>query len=163
MQIIADCVHKVSSANFITIADAKSGFWQIEIAQEDRWKSAFITHHGVWLWKRMPFGLQNAPATFVRLMHILLHPIRDSSDAYMDDAWTISNDFESHLVDLRKFLTVVRDSGLTLNISKCKFAQMQVPFVGYIVGEANFTLIQQKQMLYHVWCCHKPRKTLDML
>ena len=139
MQIISDCIHRVSQAKFITISDAKSGFWQVEIAPEDRWKTAFVTHHGEWQWKRMPFGLRNAPGTFVRLMHILLHPIRDSSDAYMDDAWTISDDFESHLIDLRKFLTVIRDSGLTLSIAKCKFAQMQVRFVGYIVGGGKFS------------------------
>ena len=138
MQIIADCVHKVSRANYISICDAKSGFWQIEIAPEDRWKSAFVTHHGIWQWKRMPFGLRNAPSTFVRLMHVILHPIRDSSDAYMDDAWTISGDFGSHLVHLRKFLTVTKEVGLTLNIVKCKFAQLQVPFVGYIVGNGRF-------------------------
>ena len=68
-------------------------------------------------------------------MRIILHPIRD---AYMDDAWTISDDFESHLVHLRKFLTVIKKSGLTLSIAKCKFAQRQVPFVGYIVGSGKF-------------------------
>jgi len=52
MQIVADCVHKVSRAKFISICDAKSGLWQVEIAPEDRWKSAFVTHHGVWQWKR---------------------------------------------------------------------------------------------------------------
>jgi len=88
-----------------------------------------VTHHGVWQWKRMPFGFRNAPGTFVSLMHIIhiLHPIRESSDAYMDDAWTISGDFDSHLVHLRKFLTAVKESGLILNIAKCKFAQLQVP------------------------------------
>ena len=65
----------------------------MEIAPEDPWKSAFVTHHGFWQWKRMPSGLRNAPGTFVRLMHAILHPICDSSDAYMDDAWTISDDF----------------------------------------------------------------------
>ena len=103
-----------------------------------RWKSAFVTHHGVWQWKRMPSGLRNAPGTFVRLMRAILHPICDSSDAYMDDAWTISDDFESHLVHLRNFLTAIKEAGLTLNIAKCKFAQLQVPFVGYVVGNGNF-------------------------
>ena len=74
MQIISDCIHRVSRAKFITISDPKSGFWQVEITPEDRWKTAFVTHHGEWQWKRMPLGLRNAPATFVRLMHILLHP-----------------------------------------------------------------------------------------
>ena len=74
----------------------------------------------------------------MRLMQTILYPIRDTSDAYMDDAWTMSDDFASHLCHLRKFITVVLDSGLTLSLAKCKFAQRQVPFVGFIVGDGCF-------------------------
>ena len=138
MPILIDCVHKVSRANYISICDAKSGFWQLLIKPEHRWKAAFVTHHGVWQWKRMPFGLRNAPGTFVRLMRNILHPIRDSSESYIDDSYTFSSNFDLHCEHLRRFLTVVRDSGLTLNLSKCHFAQTQVPFVGYVVGGGHF-------------------------
>ena len=74
MQIISDYIHRVPRAKFITISDQKCGFWQVVIVPEHRWKTAFVTHHGEWQWKRMLFGLRNGPATFVRLMHILLHP-----------------------------------------------------------------------------------------
>jgi len=86
----------------------------------------------------MPFGLRNAPGTFVRLMRTSLHPIRDSSEAYIDDSYTFSCDFDLHCKHLRKFLTVFRNAGLTLNLSKSHFAQTRVPFVGYIVGEGRF-------------------------
>jgi len=138
MPILVDCVHKVSRANFISICDAKAGFWQLLIKPEHRWKAAFVTHHGVWQWKRMPFGLRNAPGTFVRLMRTLLHPIRDSSEAYIDDTYTFSSDFDFHCEHLRKFLTVIRKSGLTLNLLKCHFAQTRVPFVGFVVGGGRF-------------------------
>ena len=75
----------------------------------------------------MLFGLKNASGTFVRLMRSILHPIRDSSEAYIDDSYTISSDFDSHCLDVRKFLSVVRDAGLTLNLSKCQFAHMHKP------------------------------------
>jgi len=114
MLILMDCVHKVSKANFITICDAKSGFWQLLIKPEDRWKCAFVTHHGVWQWKRMPFRLKNAPGTFVRLMRFLLHSIRDFSEAYIDDSYTFSSCFDLHITLLIQFLSVVRDAGLTL-------------------------------------------------
>jgi len=86
----------------------------------------------------MPFGLRNAPSTFVRLMQTILYPIRETSDAYIDDACTMSKDFQSHLLHLRKFLTVIRDAGLTLSLAKCKFAQTRVHFVGFIVGNGEF-------------------------
>jgi len=66
MKLLSECVYKVAQAKFISICDAKSGFWQLLVRPDDRWKCAFVTHHGVWTWKRMPFGLQNAPATFVK-------------------------------------------------------------------------------------------------
>jgi len=93
MKILTDCVYRVSSASCISICDTKSGFEQVLIKPEDRWKSAFVTHHGVWQWRRMAFGLRNAPSTFVRLMQTILYPIRETSDAYIDDAWTMSKDF----------------------------------------------------------------------
>jgi len=136
--ILMDCVHKVSIANFITICDAKSGFWQLLIKPEDRWKCAFVTHHGVWQWKRMSFGLKNAPGTFVRLMRFLLHSIRDFLEAYIDDSYTFSSCFDLHMTHLRQFLSVVRDAGLTLNFAKCQFAQSSVLFVKYIVGSGQF-------------------------
>jgi len=71
-------------------------------------------------------------------MQSILYPIRETSDAYMDDAWTMSEDFQSHLVHLRKFLTIIREAGLTLSLAKCKFAQTRIPFVGFIVGNGEF-------------------------
>jgi len=86
----------------------------------------------------MPFGLKNAPGTFVRLMRFLLHSIRDFSEAYIDHSYTFSSCFDLHMTHLRQFFSVVRDAGLTLNFAKCQYAQSSVPFVGYIVGSGQF-------------------------
>jgi len=77
----------------------------------------------VWEWTKMPFGLTSAGNTFVRVVQTILHPIRDFSDSYVDDLSTFSDDFSGHLDHLRQFLTVVRSSGLTLNLKKCSFAK----------------------------------------
>jgi len=76
MKILTDCVHKVSSAMYISICDAKSGLWQVLIKPEHRWMSAFVTHHGVWQWRRMPFGLQKSPSTLCKAhaVHSLSNP-----------------------------------------------------------------------------------------
>ena len=137
MKLLSECVYKVAQAKFISICDAKSGFWQLLVRPEDRWKCAFVTHHGVWTWKRMPFGLRNAPATFVKAMRKVLFPIRDHSDAYIDDAYTISNSFSDHLEHLRAFLSVIKNAGLTLSLNKCKFAQTTTKFVGFLVGNGT--------------------------
>jgi len=54
---------KMGSANHISLFDAKSGYWQIPVAEEDQWKTVFVTHDGLHEWTRMPFRLRNAEAT----------------------------------------------------------------------------------------------------
>ena len=56
------------------------------------------------------------------------------SDAYVDDLSTFSDDFDSHLCDLRRFLTVIRSCGFTLNLKKCSFAKQEIKYLGHIIG-----------------------------
>ena len=63
-----------------------SGYWQVEVAEQDRDKTAFRTQEGLFEFKVMPFGLCNAPATFQRLMNLVLASIQCSEClVYLDD------------------------------------------------------------------------------
>ena len=53
---------------YSTSIDLASGYWQVEVAEEDKEKTAFVTKYGLFEYNVMPFGLCNAPATFQRLM-----------------------------------------------------------------------------------------------
>ena len=52
---------------------------QVPVREQDRWLTAFVTHDGLYEWVRMPFGLKNAGATFVRAVRSVLQPINDFS------------------------------------------------------------------------------------
>lgn len=71
-----DCIDTLGDASIFTTLDANSGYWQVRIAEEDKPKTAFTCHAGFWEFNRMPFGLTNAPATFQRVLDIVLAKYR---------------------------------------------------------------------------------------
>ncbi|GFV53604.1 retrovirus-related Pol polyprotein from transposon opus [Trichonephila clavipes] len=90
---------------FFSSMDLRSGYWQIEIDEADREKTAFITPEGLYEFKVMPFGLCNAPATFERMMDNLLRHFKWTMClCYLDDIIVFSETFEDHLIRLRLVL-----------------------------------------------------------
>ena len=74
--------------------DLQSGFWQIEVAPESREKTAFITTDGLWQFIKMPFGLCNSPATFQRMMDIVLAGLKwVTCFIYLDDVVVFARSF----------------------------------------------------------------------
>jgi len=107
MSMINETLSKIGSSRTISSFDAKSGYWQIPVTEEDRWLTAFITHSGLYEWVRMPFKLDNAGATFVRAVRNVLQPIFDFSESYADDIGVSSDDWVQHLNHVRRFLGIV--------------------------------------------------------
>ncbi|KAG1137458.1 hypothetical protein G6F37_011201 [Rhizopus arrhizus] len=109
-------------------------YWQIEVDEEAKPKSAFICRSGLYEFVRMPFGLTNAPATMQRLMDSVLAGLKwQICLVYLDDIICYSPSFEQHLVDLRSVLLRLRAASLTANLKKCKFASNRISFLGYVI------------------------------
>ncbi|GFW17478.1 hypothetical protein TNCV_2650361 [Trichonephila clavipes] len=105
---------------FFSSMDLRSGYWQIEIDEADREKTAFITPEGLYEFKVMPFGLCNAPATFERMMDNLLRHFKWTMClCYLDDIIVFSETFDDHLIRLRLVLKCLQEAGLKLNSKKC--------------------------------------------
>ena len=85
----------------------------------------------------MPFGLHSAPATFMRMMNHLLSGYKSFVNPYFDDVPVFSEDWEDHLVHLRKVFTCLKDANLSLKSSKCRFGYTQTQHLGHVIGEGK--------------------------
>ena len=118
--------------------DLLSGFWQVMIKPEHRHKTAVITARGLYEYVVMAFGLCNAPATFQRLMDAVVLPeYREFIQTYIDDVLTHSLTFEDHLKHLDKTLSLFQKNTLMVKLSKCKFAQTEVKFLGHVISQGT--------------------------
>ena len=132
---IDETLDSLGGALFFTTLDLASGYWQLLMAEKDRAKTAFSSNGGHFEFKVMPFGLTNAPATFQRLMDVVLRGLTlDSCLVYLDDVLVHSRTFEEHLCHLRAVFERLRKAGLKLRTEKCQFVRSEVPYLGHIVS-----------------------------
>lgn len=88
--------------------DLTRGYNNVKIAQQDRFKTAFITNVGLWECVRMPFGLKNAPAVFQRYMEIIISDCSDFTKVYFDDILLYSDSKRQHISHLEKFFKTAK-------------------------------------------------------
>eukprot|EP00731_Ephydatia_muelleri_P036277 Em0229g3a len=116
---IDDTLGTLGGSKFFTTMDLASGYWQVEMAPEDRPKTAFSTPEGLYQFRVMPFGLCNAPATFQRLMDRVLGTLKWSSClVYFDDIIVVGSSFGDHLRHIASVLMKLREAGLKLKPTK---------------------------------------------
>ncbi|GBL98739.1 Transposon Ty3-I Gag-Pol polyprotein [Araneus ventricosus] len=131
-----DALDSLSGASLFSTMDLKSGYWQIEVDERDREKTAFITPDGLYQFRVIPFGLCNASATFERLMNSLLKGMKwKHCLCYLDDVIVYAAIFEEHLRRLSMVLQCIRSAGLTLNHEKCFFSQSRLKILGHLVDK----------------------------
>src|SRR6185437_3888239 len=129
---------RLRKAKFITIMDLKSGYFQIPIKKEHRHLTAFRTDGGLYEYLFMAQGLCNAPSTFQRIMDKVLGPCKyEFAFAYLDDIIIFSETWEEHVKHVSAVLERLQQFNLSVSLSKCKFAQHQVKFLGHIVGNGE--------------------------
>lgn len=135
---IDTCLDTLSGSIWFSTFDLRSGFHQVAVDPRDRNKTAFICHRGSFRFPRMPFGLCNAPATFQRLMDLVIAGLNyETCLVYLDDIIVFSKDTQSHLERLEKLLLRLREANLKLKPSKCHLLQQKVSFLGFVVSKAG--------------------------
>jgi transposase InsO family protein len=147
-----DIFNKIGRSSLFTTMDLMSGYWQVMIKPEHRHKTAFITSRGLYEFVVMAFGLCNAPGTFQRLMDEIIRPeYRDFIQTYIDDIIVHSSTFDDHLKHLRTLHQTLRKYQLTVKLTKCKFAQASVKFLGHIVSKGQLQPNPEKVSAIERW------------
>ena len=132
---IEDILASLGEAKRFTSLDLASGYWQIELDESAREKSAFTTHRGLYEFTRMPFGLCNAPATFQRVMQQVLAGVEwDSVFSFIDDLLVASKTFSEHLNHLREVLQRLRAANLRLETRKCSLLREETTYLGHVIS-----------------------------
>ena len=149
---IDDTLDTLSGSQWFSTLDLLSGYWQVEVAEGDRQKTAFTTHEGLFEFKVMPFGLCNAPATFQRLMDLILAGVQWSRClVYLDDIIIIGRDFSEHLQNLAVVLQKLREAGLRLKPSKCALCREAVSYLGHVVSREGVATDPAKASRVSSW------------
>ncbi|GBM19385.1 Retrovirus-related Pol polyprotein from transposon 412 [Araneus ventricosus] len=112
-------LHDTKSTAFMSTLDLKTGYHQIEVNPDDKDKTAFVCPFGMFRYKRMPFALKNAPATFQRLMDQFRNGLPTVNIlVYLDDIVVLSETFEQHIQDLKMVFDRLRKFKLCVNREK---------------------------------------------
>lgn len=142
----------LAGSKWFSVLDLKSGYYQIEMEESDKQKTAFVCPLGFWEFNRMPQGITNAPSTFQRLMEKCVGEMNLKEVlVFIDDLIIFSSSLEEHEQRLKRVLQRLRDYGLKLAPEKCKFFQTSVRYLGHVVSERGVETDPDKVKALTTW------------
>ncbi|XP_054807358.1 uncharacterized protein LOC129309679 [Prosopis cineraria] len=145
LPFIDQMLEKLAGKSHYCFLDGFSGYFQICIAPEDQEKTTFTCPFGTFAYRRMPFGLCNAPATFQRCMMSIFADLLDYCiEVFMDDFTVYGDSFDECLVNLDKVLERCIEKNLVLNFEKCHFMVRQGIVLGHVVSERGIEVDKAK-------------------
>jgi hypothetical protein len=142
---IDELFDRLLGAKYFSKIDLRSGYHQLRIYPEDIHKTAFNTRYGHFEWLVLPFGLTNAPASFMALMQEIFQPFLDKFViVFLDDILIYSKTLAEHKTHLCQVLTTLRQHQLYAKWEKCELIKQNVSFLGHIVSEKGVEMEKGK-------------------
>ncbi|GBG58785.1 hypothetical protein CBR_g185 [Chara braunii] len=155
---INDLVERLGGAKYFSKLDLKSGYYQISIRPNDRYKSAFKTRYGHFEWVVMPFGLTNAPTTFQAAMTNEFCAMLDRFVlVYLEDILVYSRTLEDYIEHLRRVLETLRRAKFKANHDKCGFVREELEYLDHFVTPKGISPLSDKIQAIQEWS--EPRDT----
>ncbi|GJT30104.1 reverse transcriptase domain-containing protein [Tanacetum coccineum] len=138
-------LERLAGNEFYCFLDGFSGYFQIPIDPQDQEKTTFTCPYGTFAYKRMPFGLCNAPGTFQRCMTAIFHDmIEKTMEVFMDDFSVFGDNFSKCLDNLDKMLNRCEETNLVLNWEKCHFMVKEGIVLGHKISKSGLEVDRAK-------------------
>ncbi|GJT84479.1 reverse transcriptase domain-containing protein [Tanacetum coccineum] len=138
-------LERLAGNEYYCFLDGFSGYFQIPIDPLDQEKTTFTCPYGTFAYRRMPFGLCNAPGTFQRCMVAIFHDmIEKTMEVFMDDFSVFGDSFSSCLSHLDKMLQRCEDTNLVLNWEKCHFMVKEGIVLGHKISKSGIEVDKAK-------------------
>ncbi|KAJ9563430.1 hypothetical protein OSB04_008590 [Centaurea solstitialis] len=145
LPFIDQMLDRLAGKEFYCFLDGYSGYNQIAIAPDDQEKTTFTCPYGTFAFRRMPFGLCNAPATFQRcMMSIFSDMLEDSMEVFMDDFSVHGTSYDNCLQNLEKILKRCEETDLVLNWEKCHFMVKEGIVLGHLISKRGIEVDRAK-------------------
>lgn len=150
---IDESLDSVAGANWFTVLDLKSGYFQLEIDESHKPRTAFsVGPLGFYEWNRMPMGLAGAPASFQRAMEICTGELNlRELLIYLDDIISHARTFEEHIERLERLLERLVSFGLKVSPKKCQIAREEVVYLGHVVSREGIRADPDKIRVIEEW------------
>ncbi|GJW07392.1 reverse transcriptase domain-containing protein [Tanacetum coccineum] len=138
-------LERLAGNEYYCFLDGFSGYFQIPIDPKDQEKTTFTCPYGTFAYRRMPFGLCNAPGTFQRCMMAIFHDmIEKTMEVFMDDFSVFGNSFSTCLSNLEKMLKRCEDTNLALNWEKSHFMVKEGIVLGHKISKKGIEVDKAK-------------------
>jgi hypothetical protein len=150
--IIDELLDELFGASWFSILDLRASFHQILLKQGEAHKTAFQTHMGHYEFQEMAFGLTGPLGTFQKSMNHTLSPLlRKCALVFFDDIPVYSGSLDDHINHLQQVFQLLAQDTWKVKLSKCKFAQQQVSYLGHVVSAQGVSTDPMKIQAIATW------------
>lgn len=154
--------HRLYGMRYFTKIDLLKGFYQVEIEETDKRKTAFSTMFCKYEFNRLPFGMLNAPKFFHNINLNILSEI-ENVIVLVDNNLLFSRTEEEHISLISEVLTKFKENNIIINLKKSLFNQREIPYLGFIINQEGYRPDLNRISNFNMWPKPKTRKQLQRL
>ena len=140
---IQEVLYDLNGATVFSKIDLKWGFHQVELDEDSRDITTFVTHRGLYRYRRLMFGITSAPEKYQKIISDVLAGCKGVANI-ADDLVVYGADLWEHDANLHKVLTRLREKGLTVNGDKCQFRLPKLTFFGHKLSAQGVAPSEEK-------------------